>query len=115
MGYENKDSKKDDGLRIVSQELLSLNQYFEGNLVVKNLHYLVYDSFDSDLWSAKRSIVKVKKTHIGQFDFDEFKNNPYEVLRNNSSPAKALILQSEKVFLKAFARDGLLCMYDMKQ
>lgn len=105
MGYENKDSKVDDGLRIVSQELLSLNQYFEGNLVVNNLHYLVYDSFDSNLWSAKTSIVKVKKTHIGQSDFDKFKNNPYEVLRSNSSPAKALILQSEKVLLKAFARD----------
>lgn len=105
MGYESKDSKKEDALRIVSEELLSLNQYFEGNLVVNNLHYLVYDSFDSDLWSATRSIAKVKKTHISQFDFEEFKNNPYEVLRNNTSPAKALILQSEKVFLKAFARD----------
>jgi hypothetical protein len=105
MGYESKDSKKDDALRIVSEELLSLNQYFEGNLVVNNLHYLVYDSFDSDLWGATRSMAKVKKTHISQFDFDGFKNNPYEVLRNNTSPAKALILQSEKVFLKAFARD----------
>jgi hypothetical protein len=105
LGYENKDSKKDVGLKIVSQELLALNQYFNGNLVVNNLHYLVYDSFESELWSASKNMVNIKKTRIGQFDYDEFKNNPYEVLRNNNSPAKALILQSEKVFLKAFARD----------
>lgn len=105
MGYENKDSKKDIGVRIVSQELLGLNQYFEGNLVVNNLHYLVYDSFDSELWTATKSMFRVKKTRIGKFAYDEFKNNPYEVLRNCKSPAKALILQCEKVFLKAFARD----------
>jgi len=107
MGYESKDSKKDVGIQIVSEELLALNQYFEGNLVVNNLHYLVYDSFDSELWSATKSMFKVKKTRINKYEYEEFTSNPYEVLRTNNSPAKALILQSEKVFLKAFAREDV--------
>lgn len=73
LGYENKDAKKDDGLRIVSEELLSLNQYFEGNLVVNNLHYLFYEAFETELWSSKRNFSKVKKTRISHFDVEEFK------------------------------------------
>ncbi|MEO8209826.1 MAG: hypothetical protein ABI840_04665 [bacterium] len=105
MGYENINSKKDEGLKTVAEELLSMNQYFEGSLLVNNLHFLVYDSFDSDLWSAKMSLVKIKKTHINLYNLNEFRANPFEVLRNINSPAKSIILECEKAFLKAFAND----------
>lgn len=104
MGYEKKELKKDEGFRIVSEELLELNQYFKGNLSANNLHFFVYDSFESDLWSASTSLIKLQKNHINELDLNEFRNNSYEILRKVSSPAKPIILQSEKIFLKAFSR-----------
>lgn len=103
-GYENKEAKKADCLRVVEEELINLNQYLDGKLQVNPLHFMVYESFDNDQWSSKASLFKTSRTRISHFDMEEAAANPYETLRNVNSPAKAIILQNEKVFLKAFSR-----------
>lgn len=108
MGYENKDSIRNVAFNIISEELVAFNQYHnKQKLIVNNLHYLFYESFESDLWNSSVSLLKIKKTHIGKFDFESLQNNSYERLRNNKSTAKEIILQNENVFMKAFSRDEI--------
>jgi hypothetical protein len=106
LGYEDKKAKKDEGLRIVAEELLNFNQYcYESEVVVNSLHYFFADFLEGDSWSASTSFGMVKKSILRQSDFEELEKNTYEVLRNVNSVAKPVILECEKTFLKAFARE----------
>lgn len=106
-GYEKRDAKKEYCLQIVEEELTYLNQYLDTHLQVNPLHLLLYESFGTERWSSRTSLRKKIRVNMNEYTMEDAAENSFEVLRNVASPAKSIILQNEKVFLKAYSRSDV--------
>ena len=106
LNYDAIDYAKEDGLKIVEQELQQFNKHIETELQVNITDYL----FSENLLIISNGSISLSEQNSRQIESKDLRyleKNVHEVLRNNSSKAKLQILHNENVFFKTLSTNEI--------